>query len=92
MPWHKKRVFIDREAERRRRLVYRFDISILVASALLVLTVVAALLPLAQFWFNSSLHGGGVSDWPTTTQKLCGIVALLCLGYISLALNIRAKR
>jgi len=92
MPWHKKRIFIDREAERRRRLTYRFDISILVASALLVLVLAVGLFPLAQFWFSSSLHGGALSDWPTSTQELCGIVALLCLAYISLALTVRAKR
>ena len=44
MPWHKKRVYYDRESERRRRDIYRLDISILLASALLLIVIVAGLI------------------------------------------------
>ena len=93
MPWHKRRVFYDREGERRRRGIYRLDISILVASALLLIVIIAGLLPFADFWFAAPtpVAAGNTFDYPTATQKLCIAVGLLCVVYISVALNMRAK-
>jgi hypothetical protein len=98
MPWHKKRVFYDREAERRRRLSYRLDISILVASALLLVVVIAGLFPVVDFWMGLPARGGNtfrvpneVPDWPSATQEICAVVGLLCIVYISVALNMRAR-
>ena len=100
MPWHKVRVYYDREAERRRRLSYRFDISILVASALLVVVIVAGLFPVVDFWRGLPARGSNsngfhvpneVPDWPTATQEVCAVVGVLCIVYISVALNVRTR-
>jgi hypothetical protein len=99
--WHRVRVYYDREAERRRRLAYHVNVSILVASAVLLIAVILGIYPFVQFWFQLPAHSGGTDiafhapqdspDWPTTTQELCAIVAVLCIIYLSIAFNFRAK-
>jgi hypothetical protein len=100
MPWHKVRVFYDREAERRRRFAYQVNLSILVASAVLLLAVLLGIYPFVQFWFELPAHSSGATtfpvqhdsrNWPTSTQELCAALAVLCIIYISIALNFRTK-
>jgi hypothetical protein len=100
MPWHKVRVYYDREAERRRRSLYQVNLSLLIASAVLLLAIVIGIYPFVDFWFGLPAHSGdgqmwrvpGDSpDWPTPIQEVCGAVSLLCLIYISIVLNFRGK-
>jgi hypothetical protein len=89
MPWHKVRVYYDREAERQRRFAYRMNLSVLLAAALLVLTLAVGVYPFVEFWFAPSSQGSPY--FPTATQEVCGLVALLCLVYLSIGLSARSK-
>ena len=97
MPWHKVRTYHDHHMDHRRRVLYRLDVSILLAGALMVLAVLVALGSLAldpgpprlSQWRISSEKSAGFA--PTITQELSGGVALLCAGYLAIALAVRSK-
>jgi hypothetical protein len=100
MPWHKVRVYYDREAERRRRSIYHMNLSVLVASALLLIVLAIGIYPFVEFLFEMPAHGAAppawnvhrdTPDWPTSTQEVCAAVALVCLIYISIAMNFRPR-
>jgi hypothetical protein len=100
MPWHKVRVYYDREAERERRFAYRMSLSVLLAAALLVLMAGVVMYPFVELWSMPSSQGAAMNEWraahgspdfPTATQEVCGVVALLCLAYLSIGLNARTK-
>ena len=102
MPWHKVRVFYDREAQARRRFEYHVKVSVLIAGAVLLIAMAIGIYPLVELLFSSSLHGPGtggpwhirpdIPDLPTYTQEVCVCIAVACFLYISIALNTRTRR
>jgi hypothetical protein len=99
MPWHKVRVYYNREAERQQQLNYRFNVSVLLAATLLFLSLAVGLYPFFEFWFEkpgasaavNAYHPQSLPDWPTPTQELCAFIAILCFIYIAVYVNFRPK-
>jgi len=99
MPWHRARTDYDHHRDHRRRLTYRLDVSILLATAILASIIIFGLLPF--FDHESELtHDSGLVQWTlpheaptrlTLTQELSAGTAIVCVAYLGIALFLRSK-
>ena len=94
MPWHKVRVYYDREAENRKRALYRLNVSVIVAGALMVVMLATFLLSIwAAVGSHRAMGIGGdrvaILDLLGFEQKFSGFVALLCFAYIAFVMSLR---
>jgi hypothetical protein len=96
MPWHRVRTDYDHHRDRRRRLTYRLDVSILLASAILISVIIFGFLP---FFEHEPEHSSLVQWAPshetpthvTLVQELSAGAAILCVVYLAIALFLRSK-
>ena len=99
MPWHKARFYYDHSTGYRKRILHRLDLSILVATALLVVTLFFALgslqtgspLHFERHGFAQVAVGGepGLSWFDVQQVSTAG--AIVCAVYLFIAIFLRSR-
>jgi hypothetical protein len=99
MPWHKSRIYYDHSTRYRQRMLHRLDLSILVATALLIVTTLFAMGSL-QSGGSTHIERHGLVSVPVSVepgfnlidlQEVCGIGAIVCAIYLGIALFLRSR-
>jgi hypothetical protein len=88
MPWHKSRFYYDHSTGYKRRILHRLDLSILVATALLIVTTVCAMGSLQS---ASVRHGPELVLGFTDLQEICAVCAIICAIYLAIALFLLSR-
>ena len=99
MPWHKARFYYDHSTGYRKRILHRLDLSILVATALLIVTLCFAL---GSIQPGSPAHyeHHGLVNVPVPAEpglgfidveQASGVGAIVCAIYLAVALFLRSR-
>jgi hypothetical protein len=100
MPWHKARFYYDHSTGYRQRLLHRLDLSILLATALLLVTALGAMGSLDPAPGAARMQPRGIVHMPhfvesalslADVQQICGVCAILCAMYLVVALFLRSR-
>ena len=91
----------DHHADHRQRISYRLNLSILIATLLLIAAALVAVYPLVVTPVSSISHGGGLDRWRipnneqevrfTQPQQIAVFFGVFCAGYLALALFVRSR-